>query len=106
MDVINNILTIGTLILTLVPIIYNVIKLLSLTTNNQAIDILYKRATIIVEGLEQLRELTPQDKKREAVNKLVNFATELGINITSDQVDDYIEQSVYEMNKVKRNVKN
>lgn len=54
------------------------------------------RAMIIVSSLDSL--LIPnKDKKKEALEKLLGFAKEIGVSLTKEQAEDYIEHSVREL---------
>lgn len=75
------------------PVILAVFRLLATQTHNQRMINLAERAKIIVEALEQ-SGLTNDEKKKEALNKLSYYAKEVGITVTPDQLDDYIESAV------------
>lgn len=62
-------------------------------THNQKLINLTERARIIVAALEK-SDITNDRKKQTALNKLANYASEVGIKVSGDQLDDYIESAV------------
>lgn len=51
-------------------------------------------------SLEQLKLVNNADKKAEALRKLATYAKEVGIKLTEDQAEDYIENAVAELRKL------
>lgn len=89
----NQILDICTIIIVLLPPAVQITSQLAQQTHNKKLQNLSDRANIIVNALEQ-SGLTGPEKKAQGLAKLSNYATEVGIKLTSDQVDDYIEAAV------------
>lgn len=89
----EQIIEILTILLALTPILVQVFNLLTQKTSNQRLINLSERATIVVTALEQTN-LTNDLKKQEAFRKLATYAQEVGIKVTHDQLDDYIESAV------------
>ena len=90
---IRDILDIITILIALAPIGVKVFQLIAQKTHNQRMINLSQRAQIIVEGLEQ-SNLSNEEKKTKAYKKLSAYANEVGIPVTVDQLDDYIESAV------------
>ena len=93
MEMVRELLDIVTIIIALAPIGIKIFQLISQKTHNQRLINLSQRAQIIVEGLEQ-SNLTNEEKKTKAYKKLSAYANEVGIPVTVDQLDDYIESAV------------
>ena len=93
MEMVRDILDIITILIALAPIGVKVFQLIAQKTHNQRLINLSQRAQIIVEGLEQ-SNLTNEEKKTKAYKKLSAYAKEVGIPVTVDQLDDYIESAV------------
>ena len=93
MGMIRDILDIITILIALAPIGVKVFQLIAQKTHNQRMINLSQRAQIIVEGLEQ-SNLSNEEKKTKAYKKLSAYANEVGIPVTVDQLDDYIESAV------------
>ena len=93
MGMIRELLDIVTIIIALAPIGIKIFQLIAQKTHNQRLINLSQRAQIIVEGLEQ-SNLTNEEKKTKAYKKLSAYANEVGIPVTVDQLDDYIESAV------------
>ena len=93
MGMIREPLDIVTIIIALAPIGIKIFQLIAQKTHNQRLINLSQRAQIIVEGLEQ-SNLTNEEKKTKAYKKLSAYANEVGIPVTVDQLDDYIESAV------------
>lgn len=89
----KEVIEILTLLVALSPILLQVFKLLTQKVNNQKIQNLRERATVIVTALEQTG-WTNEEKQLTAFDKLSQYAKEAGIEFTSDQILDYIESSV------------
>ena len=90
---VRELLDIVTIIIALAPIGIKIFQLIAQKTHNQRLINLSQRAHIIVEGLEQ-SNLTNEEKKTKAYKKLSAYANEVGIPVTVDQLDDYIESAV------------
>ena len=90
---IRELLDIVTIIIALAPIGIKIFQLIAQKTHNQRLINLSQRAQIIVEGLEQ-SNLSNEEKKTKAYKKLSDYANEVGIPVTVDQLDDYIESAV------------
>ena len=90
---IRELLDIVTIIIALAPIGIKIFQLIAQKTHNQRLINLSQRAQIIVEGLEQ-SNLSNEEKKTKAYKKLSAYANEVGIPVTVDQLDDYIESAV------------
>ena len=82
-----------TILIALIPVMVQIIGLISAKTHNQRLINLSMRAQIIVEALEQTG-LSNAYKKGKAMEKLSTYAREVGIQVTPDQLDDYIESAV------------
>ena len=90
---VRELLDIVTIIIALAPIGVQIFRLIAQKTHNQRLINLSQRAQIIVEGLEQ-SNLSNEEKKTKAYKKLSAYANEVGIPVTVDQLDDYIESAV------------
>lgn len=84
------------LVLTVVPTIIRIFAYVGLRSTNRKITILSERAMIIAKAMEQ-SNLEPSGKKSEAINRLLEFAKEVSINLSRQQAEDYIESSVNEL---------
>ena len=93
MGMVRELLDIVTIIIALAPIGIKIFQLIGQKTHNQRLINLSQRAQIIVEGLEQ-SNLSNEEKKTKAYKKLSAYANEVGIPVTVDQLDDYIESAV------------
>ena len=93
MKMVRELLDIVTIIIALAPIGIKIFQLIAQKTHNQRLINLSQRAQIIVEGLEQ-SNLSNEEKKTKAYEKLSAYAKEVGIPVTVDQLDDYIESAV------------
>lgn len=89
----KHIIDVLTIVLALAPIGVQVFSLLAQKVHNQRMINLSERATKIVEALEQ-KDLTNEEKKQKAFEKLAAYSKEVGIPVTGDQLDDYIEFAV------------
>lgn len=76
----------------LIPLLVKIIGYIAQLSNNQKLVNLHSRANIIVEAMEQ-SGLANDQKKRKAMEKLAYYADEVGIAVTVDQLDDYIESA-------------
>lgn len=90
----ERIIEVLTIVIPLIPIIFQLFALLTAKTHNQRIKNLSERAQIIVGALEKETNLTNVDKKMKALSKLAKYASEVGIKVTADQLNDYIESSI------------
>ena len=93
MGMVKELLDIITILIALAPIGVKIFQLIAQKTHNQRLINLSHRAQIIVEGLEQ-SDLSNAEKKTKAYEKLSAYANEVGIPVTVDQLDDYIESAV------------
>lgn len=105
-NILNNIVTAVTIIVTLGPLIIAGIKYIGTKTNSQKIITIAERAAIIVSAIDNL-DIENHDKQAMAIRKLVNFANELSITLTVEQATDYVDdavrvmhQTAYEQEKV------
>lgn len=89
----NQIIDVLTVVIALLPIGIKVFQLVTAKTHNQRIKNLSQRSQIIVEALNQ-SNLTNEDKRQTAMLKLARYAKEVKINVTPDQIEDYIESAV------------
>lgn len=87
-----------TIILALLPLLIKFMGLLSQLTNNKKMHNLTERSQIIVNGLVR-SGFANEHKKVLAMSKLAKYASEVGIKVTEDQLDDYIEDA-YTLMKV------
>lgn len=93
---VEKIIELLTLLIVVAPVVLQLIRYLGVSTNNKSVITLADRAMIIVSSLDSL--LIPnKDKKKEALEKLLGFAKEIGVNLTKEQAEDYIEHSVREL---------
>lgn len=90
----QNVLDIISISIVLAPIGFKVFILVSQKSSNQKIKNLSERAEIIVTALDQSQNMSNDEKKREASRKLSFYAKEVGIKVTEDQLNDYIESAV------------
>lgn len=90
---ISDVIDLVTILIALSPVIVKVVKLISQKTHNERLKNLSARAEIVVNALEQ-SGLTSAEKKKNAYDKLSVYAKEVGIPVTGDQLDDYIESAV------------
>ena len=90
---VDKLIEILTLIVFVAPVVLELVKYLGAATHNKSVTTLAERAIIIVSSLDNM--LLPNDeKKREALEKLLSFAKETKVNLTVDQAEDYIEHAV------------
>lgn len=89
----NDVLTILGMVIALAPIGFKVFILISQKSHSVKLQNLSKRAEIIVSALEQT-DLVGEDKKNAALQKLAIYAKEVGIKVSAQQLDDYIESAV------------
>ena len=93
MKMVRELLDIVTIIIALSPIGIKIFQLIAQKTHTQRMINLSERAIKVVEALEQ-SNLTNEKKKTKAYEKLSAYANEVGIPVTVDQLDDYIESAV------------
>lgn len=98
MQVLKTIVEVITIMLPLMPLILSATRYLAKKGRNQNIVNLVDRASIIVEAMETTM-LDGYGKKNLALEKLLGYANEVGISLTKQQAEDYIEAAVREMNK-------
>ena len=96
LKVIENATTIILALSPFYPLIVAGIRYYGTKTKNNNITNIANRADIIVKGLEKI-ELTNPDKRDLGINKLVEYANEVGISLTPDQAQDYINAAVLEL---------
>ena len=101
MEIVNRIVDFLMILIWLAPLIVAFGKLIAQKTNKQKKKNLIDRANVIVLALEQTQD-PPYRKKRVALEKLIIYAKEVGINLTVDQASDYIEHAVAVMNKLNK----
>lgn len=89
----QNVIDVISIIIALAPIGVKVFSLLTAKTHNQRLKNLAERAEIIVTGLERA-DMSNEQKHDAAMLKLAKYAKEVGIPVTGDQLDDYIESAV------------
>lgn len=89
----KDVLEILMVLVALSPVLVQLFQLLLQMTNNKKIQNLSKRAEVIVSALEQ-SGFTNSEKRSQALHKLSVYAEEVGIQVTPDQVSDYIESAV------------
>ena len=93
---VEKIIELLTLLIVVAPVVLQLIRYLGVSINNKSVITLADRAMIIVSSLDSL--LIPnKDKKKEALEKLLGFAKEIGVSLTKEQAEDYIEHSVREL---------
>lgn len=98
MSLIKSIVEILTALTPFIPLILAATRYLAKKGRNQNIVNLVDRASIIVEAMETTL-LDGYGKKNLALEKLLTYANEVGISLTKQQAEDYIEAAVREMNK-------
>lgn len=89
-DIINIVSIIGLAL----PVVINLTKYIGAATHNTRISNLASRADIVVKALEQSQTMTNEDKKTKAISALNDYAKEVGIKITPEQLSQYIDSSV------------
>ena len=94
--VIENVTTIILALSPFFPLVVAGIRYYGTKTKNNNITNLANRADIIVKGLDKI-ELTNPDKRDLGINKLVEYANEIGVSLTPDQAVDYINSAVLEL---------
>lgn len=90
---INEFLSVISVAVALLPVCFRIFILIGQKSHNQKLRNLAERSEIIVTALEQ-SGMTNEDKKTAALQKLAIYAKEVGIKVTPQQLDDYIESAV------------
>lgn len=105
-NILNNIITAVTILVTFGPLVIAGIKYIGVKTNSRQIITIADRAAIIVSAIDNL-EIENRDKQALAIRKLVDFANEVSIPLTNEQATDYVDdavrvmhQTAYEQEKV------
>lgn len=84
----------------LLPLLVATTKYVAKQTRQKNLYLLADRAGIIVGALEKnIDQFTNPERKGIAVDKIVQYANEIGIRLTREQASDYIENAVLELNK-------
>lgn len=94
--IIENVTTIILALSPFFPLVIAGIKYYGTKTKHNNMVNLANRADIIVKGLDKLPLNNPQ-KRTDGVDKLVTYANEVGISLTPDQAQDYINAAVLEL---------
>lgn len=89
-DIINIVSIIGLAL----PVVINLTKYIGAATHNTRISNLASRADIVVKALEQSQALSNEDKKTRAIAALNDYAKEVGIKVSPEQLSQYIDSSV------------
>lgn len=89
----DKIIEILTLLTVLAPILINIFKLLGQLLNSKKLENLSAQATVIVSALEQ-SNLTNEAKRAQAMRKLSEYAVLNGIDVSMEDIDDYIHSAV------------
>ena len=92
MELLNKLIIILPLILPLIPVVLKLLGLLGQLTSSKKLHNLVDRSDRIVAALEQ-SNISNESKQTAAINKLMIYAREVGINISDGQAQDYIESS-------------
>lgn len=82
------------------PLVVTSAKAIGQFTHNQRLINLSARAEIIVKSLNENHVLQNPQKKEEAMRKLSEYASEVGIKVTADQLSDYIESSIRTLKEI------
>ena len=97
-NILSNIVTVVTIIVTFGPLVIAGVKYIGTKTNSQEIITIAERAAIIVSAIDNL-DIENHDKQAMAIRKLVNFANELSISLTVEQATDYVDDAVRVMHQ-------
>ena len=97
---VNDIVNYITLLIIVAPVVIQLDRYVGTITHNRNLINLADRALIIVTSLELLKLVNNADKKAEALRKLATYAKEVGIKLTEDKAEDYIENAVAELRKL------
>lgn len=98
---VDDFITLVTLVIVFAPVALNLIKYLGAATHNKAVMTLADRALIIVTALDNML-IENTSKKKEALDKLLSYASETGVKLTSEQASDYIEHAVQELRRLQQ----
>ena len=98
---VDDIITLVTLVIVFAPVVLNLVKYLGAATHNKAVITLAERALIIVTALDNML-INNTSKKKEALDKLLYYASETGVNLTPEQASDYIEHAVQELRRLQQ----
>lgn len=91
--IIDSIIDVTPIIVLLLPIVINLFSLIAQKSHNQKLINLSERSKIIVKAMEQT-DMTNPEKKQEALKRLSQYSSQVGIKMEPDQLDDYIESAV------------
>lgn len=98
---VESVIEIVSLLVVLLPLVLKLFVLMADKSHNIKIRNLSERSQIIVKALEQ-SGMTNEDKKQAALQKLAIYAEEVGIKVTGQQLDDYIEASVHLIKEINK----
>lgn len=84
------------------PLVLSLLRFINRHANNKTIDAIIKRTEVIVSALEN-SGLSGKDKKTQAMKSLSDYAKEVGITISPEQMSDYIESAVRALKQVNVN---
>jgi len=98
---VDDFITLVTLVIVFAPVALNLIKYLGAATHNKAVMTLADRTLIIVTALDNML-IENTSKKKEALDKLLSYASETGVKLTSEQASDYIEHAVQELRRLQK----
>lgn len=88
------------IMLPLLPLILTMVKYLGRKTKQKNIELLADRGLIIVRSLEKnTNQLSNPERKGIALDKILEYANEIGINLSREQANDFIESAVVEINE-------
>lgn len=103
--IIESLVDILTVAAVLAPVESQVIKFTRSRTHNQRVKTLLDRSQVIVKSLENI-DVPNRTKNADSVDKLMTFANEVGVKLTKQQANDYIEAAVRDLNNVQRQLNN
>lgn len=85
------------------PLLVSLLKFISARTNGKRIDVLESYAFRVVTAIEQYQNMTGEEKKKLAQNKLRSYIREspLQLDVSETQLDDLLESAVNAMNNSK-----
>lgn len=98
---VDDIITLVTLVIVFAPVVLNLVKYLGAATHSKAVVTLAERALIIVSALDNML-IENTSKKKEALDKILSYASETGVKLTSEQASDYIEHAVQELRRLQQ----
>lgn len=94
LQILSRILDILIILSPFFPLIIAMVRYVGKKNRNQNMILLAQRADIIVAALKQQPiELTNAEKAESGIKKLVEYANEVGIKLTEQQANDYIEHA-------------